>query len=155
VVTVIDTIEAADEGDGEELGAFTAEAALAFGATYASTLGVAGTNAALSVAAFLMAHAGAEVVECECEECDEVEPGMPVGPTYAVRCAVEPSERAEVVGLASGRVGLRYVGEDGDAITLALTAKDARGFAAAILNAADDADGSSPLLMFRTSEEAA
>lgn len=140
------------EADGPVLEEFTAREALAFGAEFVRSLAPSGTAEVLAVAAFLMEYAAAGF-ELEADDDEPYESGMPAGPLYDVRCAVTPSEQAQVVGLASGRVGLRTAGADGPGVTLAITAKDARGFAAALLNAADDADGTSPLLMFRKAEE--
>lgn len=99
--------------------------------------------AALDVARFLLYGAKA----ADDEEYEEEAEG-PVGPAYTVESCFGPGDRAYV--RAGAQEGSRYVmlmlTADGEHCKVPLSPRDARMFAAGILNAADEAEGGSPLL---------
>lgn len=100
-----------------------------------------------------------EVEEVDAEEPEEgrlnLREGMPNGPAYRVQCAATPGDYAYTRSGKSGNRPFVYVEAtaDGETRAVALDVAEARAFAAAILNAADDAEGASPLLMFQPSPE--
>jgi hypothetical protein len=129
---------------------FNAREALAFGAEFVKTMAPADTTQALAVATFLMEYAAAGVEhEHEPDEADEAD-GMPAGPVRYVQCSDTPTDGLQLVGTKSGWVCVRIVSGGTEVLGgVVLTAKAARSFAAGLLDAADEADGSSPLLMFQ------
>lgn len=132
---------------------FTAVTALAFGAEFTRELDAQKTADALAVAAFLMEYAPTLTEQAaDGDEEDEAD-GMPTGPLSTVHCLHDPADTIQAAAVRGEAVGVRIVAGGGDAIGVVLTARDARAFAAGLLNAADEADGSSPLLMFRKPEE--
>ncbi|MEV0267704.1 hypothetical protein AB0H43_02925 [Hamadaea sp. NPDC050747] len=107
------------------------------------------TAVALAVAQFLLDNEA--YIEPEPTEGDVIDTtdSVPAGPARKVMCAANPGDYAYVrsgrtVG-GSGFVGLVNLA-DGETTQVVLSPADARRYAAGILDAADEADGTSPLL---------
>lgn len=108
------------------------------GASTAGTLAER-AGAALEVASFILG--------LEEEEDDEDAASGIVGPSQTVECSVTTGDSAKVDAFR-GPLGVRVrvsVAEGGNENMVILTPADARRYAAAILNAADEADGTTGL----------
>lgn len=82
-------------------------------------------------------------------EYDEVDELTAVGPTRSVRCAETPTDGVSVRPAVAPNLGpIVALGavQGGDTAMIALRPSDARRFAAGVLDAADEADGTEPLL---------
>lgn len=133
---------------------FTPRAALAFGFGYVDEIGTLGrrrglaheeASAAVKVAEFLMSWQAEGEIEAAAE--DAPEDYIAGGPVRQVQCALDACDVAQVVATANGYIGLRVVpsGNEEASIGVVLTPVLARQFAAGILNACDEADGTTPL----------
>lgn len=101
----------------------------------------------LDIARFLV---GEDVTEKESEEEPSTASTVAVGPARRVPCSVSPGDYAYVRACKVGQrpaVGLE-IGADGESAQVVLGVRDARAYAAGILDAADEAEGGSPLLYF-------
>ncbi|MDG4801703.1 hypothetical protein [Micromonospora sp. WMMD980] len=113
-------------------------------------------DVALSVAAFLVEY-GEPEADDEAPAQLDISEAMPAGPARRVMCSATPGDFAYV---RSGRVGARpfvhvEVHSDGELAAVALALAEARAYAAGILDACDEAEGGSPLLVFQPRQEAA
>ncbi|MEU4568681.1 hypothetical protein [Micromonospora sp. NPDC023956] len=119
-------------------------------------------RAAAHIAAFLLDYPDGwadeepeeEAVE-SAEDDDEIDPddAVPVGPARKVMCDASPGDSVYVrAGRSGGRTGTPFVGlnveSDGEHRQIYLSPTKARAYAAGILDAADEAEGRSPLLRF-------
>ncbi|MEU8655240.1 hypothetical protein [Actinoplanes philippinensis] len=105
------------------------------------------TFAALAVAEFLLDEHGGD------EGNGEPEPGPvePAGPVREIACEVDPGDSLRVVGVKAPDsrsrpcVAFRATAQAGDSVEVIISPTRARTFAAGVLDAADEADGTTPL----------
>lgn len=141
---------------------FTPSTALAFGFGFVDEVGKSGRHrgqaheeatAAVEVANYLMTWQAEAEIEAETEDAEE--DYVPGGPVRQVQCTLDGCDVAQVVATANGYIGLRVVpdGNEEASIGVVLTPTQARQFAAGILNTADEADGTAPLMFGRPSAD--